>query len=283
MQAEFQFPGQWDTPDFGVALDPQTSFQNQDMFNFLRVGIPELWQNDSGELNNMISTTLQTSFDNSIDYVPRAGGVSTDLYIPGLLLTPISTHSMTAPEELQEYSLNIRHSTADDLIHLYFSRVHYYIPILHRPQFFGRYVSIPQGEKYKKLSKESLALLYAMMALSARYSVSPDLSDIPPKNRGQLFFQKLSRLYPDLESTYDSATPSLILVQIGILLAYYNRSCGSHPGPSLVKPIMKMANKLGLHDVDNTQPDEASDSSNGSSIAWISTEEKRRAWWSIWV
>lgn len=281
MQTDFQFPGEWTTPEFGMGPDLQTSFQNQDMFNFLRVGLPELWQNDSGELNDMMSTTLQTSFDHPMDYVPGTGDVSATSYIPGLLLTPISTQSITASDESREFSLDVRQSTADDLIHLYFSRVHYYVPILHRPQFFGRYVSLPRGEKYQKLSKESIALLYAMMALSARYSSSPDLGDMPPKNRGQLFFQKISRLYPELESTFDSASPSLMLVQIGILLAYYSQSCGSHRSPSLVKPIMKMAIKLGLHDIDSTQ--KTKEISNASSITWISIEEKRRAWWSIWV
>lgn len=170
-------------------------------------------------------------------------------------------------------------------IHLYFLRVQAFLPLFHRPQFYQKYVSLSKDEKYVNLTKESAFLLYAMMALSARYSTSSSFVGVHIKDRGEIFVRKIDVLYNDLTTCLDTAPPSLVLLQACILIAYYYRSCHTttHGDPWLVKPCVRLAYKLGLHRLDTETMDHPGGDTNlPSPLQWVSTEEKRRVWWSIW-
>lgn len=143
---------------------------------------------------------------------------------------------------------------------------------------------VPRNEKYVNLSKQSAFLLYAMMALSARYSTSSYFADVQEKDRGAVFMRKLVKLSDDLVSFVSTEVPSLPLLQACILITYYHRSCNPpNDAKRLVEVCLRIAEQLDLHTIDKSTSDQARGEINATAEhEMVAAEEKRRAWWSLW-
>ena len=123
-----------------------------------------------------------------------------------------------------------------------------------------------------------------MMALSARFSTLSYFDGISLKERGSLFNRKSQMIYQETIQGFNSEphVPTLKWLQGCILLAFYNQSCRPAVGCDLMTPTCtRFAYSLGLHRIDEDSS-ESETNSMSSNENWVSKEEQRRAWWSVW-
>lgn len=157
-----------------------------------------------------------------------------------------------------------------------------FLPLFHKPTFYSNYVSNNGEADFADLEKESLFVLYGMMALSARFSTMPYFDGIPLKERGSPFSRKSLLIFKETVHGFEPHEPTLKWLQGCILLAYYNQSCRPAVGCDLMSATCtRFAYSLGLHKIDE-EPCESTVYSETASGRWILREEKRRAWWSVW-
>lgn len=127
------------------------------------------------------------------------------------------------------------------------------------------------------MEKESQFVVYGMMALSARFSTLSYFDGINLKERGVPFSRKAQMIYQEAVGGFEPHMPTLKWLQGCILLAYYNQSCRPAVGCDLMTATCtRFAYSLGLHRIDEDT------NSRNSREEWISKEEQRRAWWSVW-
>ncbi|KAF5259557.1 hypothetical protein FOXYS1_9820 [Fusarium oxysporum] len=156
-----------------------------------------------------------------------------------------------------------------DLVHIFFSKTQGWLPLLHKPRFFARFMKNGVFDDRKHSNTEAL-LLCGMFALSARHSSNPWFHSIPAPDRGQAFMEKANAYYEKCQS--DQA-PSLEYLQGCILLAAYEYASGpSHRAWILAGVCVRLAYDLNLCSMD--EQDESSD--------WSILEEQRRAFWITW-
>lgn len=156
-----------------------------------------------------------------------------------------------------------------DLVHIFFSKTQGWLPLLHKPRFFARFMKNGVFDDRKHSNTEAL-LLCGMFALAARHSSSPWFHSIPAPDRGQAFMEKANAYYEKCQS--DQA-PSLEYLQGCILLAAYEYASGpSHRAWILAGVCVRLAYDLNLCSMD--EQDESSD--------WSILEEQRRAFWITW-
>lgn len=168
-------------------------------------------------------------------------------------------------------------------IHLFFQRVHPYIPILHWPRFRDQYVLVDAGDRYTNLDQESAFLIYAMASLSARYSTSPYFDDTILKEREFSFVRRANALYDSIANSSTPQRPSLIWLQGCILLAYYKQAMNPNwTGDMLTTRCRELAYALELNKIDEQPPKDVQANQQPPKEDWIAKEERRRAWWSVW-
>ncbi|EGU75230.1 hypothetical protein FOXB_14276 [Fusarium oxysporum f. sp. conglutinans Fo5176] len=156
-----------------------------------------------------------------------------------------------------------------DLVHIFFSKTQGWLPLLHKPRFFARFMKNGVFDDRKHSNTEAL-LLCGMFALAARHSSNPWFHSIPAPDRGQAFMEKANSYYEKCQS--DQA-PSLEYLQGCILLAAYEYASGpSHRAWILAGVCVRLAYDLNLCSMD--EQDESSD--------WSILEEQRRAFWITW-
>ncbi|KAH6952542.1 fungal-specific transcription factor domain-containing protein [Ilyonectria sp. MPI-CAGE-AT-0026] len=164
-----------------------------------------------------------------------------------------------------------------DLVHLFFDKIQAWLPLLHRPRFFDRYMKNGVFDKRSPQSfsdTESL-ILCGVFALAARHSLSPWFQDIPAPDRGQRFADDANRYY-EMPRPSDQG-PTLEYFQGCILLAFYQYASGpSHRAWILAGVCVRLAYDLNLCNMDEQQ-DNWEDSKD-----WSYVEEKRRAFWLVW-
>lgn len=167
-------------------------------------------------------------------------------------------------------------------LNLYFRRIQVFLPLFHKPTFHLNYVSKIGTTGYIDLEKESLFVLYGMMSLSARFSTLPYFDGIPLKERGSTFSRKAQMIYQETVQGFEPHEPTLKWLQGCILLSYYNQSCRPAVGCDLMSATCtRLAYSLGLHKIDE-EPCDRRIYSKALNEAWVSREERRRAWWSVW-
>lgn len=125
------------------------------------------------------------------------------------------------------------------------------------------------------------------MSLSARFSNSPYWSNTPPTSRGEPFAKQAQSIYADATRSVEDRAPTLSYLQGCILLAFYHQSSGpSSFGWTLIGVVTRLAYDLGLNTIDRDaglSPEFQEQQHQWSSVdEWTSTEELRRAWWSVW-
>ncbi|KAG9495067.1 hypothetical protein J7337_013300 [Fusarium musae] len=156
-----------------------------------------------------------------------------------------------------------------DLVHIFFSKTQGWLPLLHKPRFFARFMNNGAFDDRNYSNTEAL-LLCGMFALAARHSTNSWFHSSPAPDRGQAFMEKANTYY---EKCQPDQTPSLEYLQGCILLAAYEYASGpSHRAWILAGVCIRLAYDLNLCSMD--EQDESSD--------WSILEEQRRAFWITW-
>ncbi|KAF5683847.1 hypothetical protein FDENT_7026 [Fusarium denticulatum] len=156
-----------------------------------------------------------------------------------------------------------------DLVHIFFSKTQGWLPLLHKPRFFARFMKNGAFDDRNYSNTEAL-LLCGMFALAARHSTNSWFHGSPAPDRGQAFMEKANTYY---EKCQPDQTPSLEYLQGCILLAAYEYASGpSHRAWILAGVCIRLAYDLNLCSMD--EQDESGD--------WSVLEEQRRAFWITW-
>ncbi|KAI8712962.1 Fungal-trans domain-containing protein [Fusarium sp. LHS14.1] len=171
--------------------------------------------------------------------------------------------------------LTVPERVLTDLVHLFFDKIQAWLPLLHRPRFFDRYMTNGIFARTRPFSDTESLLLCGMFALAARHSSNPWFQDIPAPNRGQRFADNANKYY-DMPRASEQG-PTLEHLQGCILLAFYQYSSGpSHRAWILAGVCVRLAYDLNLCNMDEQQ-DECLDPWD-----WSYKEEQRRAFWLVW-
>ncbi|EXK76585.1 hypothetical protein FOQG_18674 [Fusarium oxysporum f. sp. raphani 54005] len=163
-----------------------------------------------------------------------------------------------------------------DLVHIFFDKIQAWLPLLHRPRFFDRYMKngIFDKRNPQSFSETEPPLLCGIFALAARHSSSPWFRGIPAPDRGQSFAEHANRYYE--KSSPSDQGPTLEYLQGCILLAVYQYASGpSHRAWILAGVYVRLAYDLNLCNMD--EQDNWDDSQH-----WSYLEEQRRAFWLVW-
>ncbi|KAL6351745.1 hypothetical protein LRP88_14950 [Fusarium phalaenopsidis] len=179
-----------------------------------------------------------------------------------------------SPCSIQEAPwLTVPEHIAIELIYLYFDKIQPWLPLLHRPNFFARYLgSNSSFLSPATYSDEDALLIYGILALAARHSSNVHFRGIPAPDRGKQFADEATLLYRRLRAAEEP--PTLKCLQGCVLLAVY--LCTSGPGHStwiLTGICVRMAYDLDLCNMDEAPQDPAE---------WTAMEERRRLFWVIW-
>ncbi|KAH7161944.1 fungal-specific transcription factor domain-containing protein [Dactylonectria estremocensis] len=172
----------------------------------------------------------------------------------------------TVPEQL-----------AIELIHLYFDKIQPCIPLLHRPNFFARYIGNDRSSLLNPaaFSNQDALLIYGILALAARHSSNERFHGVSAPDRGNQFAKKATELYSRLRATEEHS--SLMYLQGCVLLAVYLCASGPcHRGWILTGVCVRMA-----YDLDLCNMDEGDDTWQGAA-EWMAIEERRRLFWIVW-
>ncbi|KAF5009165.1 hypothetical protein FDECE_4609 [Fusarium decemcellulare] len=175
-----------------------------------------------------------------------------------------------------EWWLAVPEQLLTDLIHLFFDKIQAWLPLLHRPRFFARYMKngVFATTRTQPFSDIESLLLCGMFALAARHSSHPWLQDIPAPDRGQRFADEASKYYAMPRAPEQG--PTLEYLQGCILLAIYEYSSGpSHRAWILAGVCVRLAYDLNLCNMDEQD-------NSVNSEDWSCLEEQRRAFWLVW-
>ncbi|WKT45361.1 hypothetical protein QSH57_010214 [Fusarium oxysporum f. sp. vasinfectum] len=168
----------------------------------------------------------------------------------------------------------------EELVKLYFDKVHCFVPILHRPRFYEQYFSgnssIPDDDA-ARLLRDSL-LVNAMLALAARFSSAPHFNQKPNADKGEEFAESAKDMYYCRLRAAQKNT--LEFLQGCTLLAFQLYLHGpTTEGWMVIGTCTRLANELGLHAIDFQSE---SDVFSPVSLEWSKKEGLRRVWWSVW-
>lgn len=165
---------------------------------------------------------------------------------------------------------------------VYFSKVHCFAPILHKPRFLEEHIN---SESYLEMRTgrtptKTLLTLHAMMALAARFCNHPYFAEKEPVEKGEKLGETAWALYH--EKQRNMQTPDLEYLQGCTLLAYYSYLRGPDSrGWLLIGMCSRLAYDLELDKTDLMNESHG----HGYKISveqWSRLEECRRAWWSVW-
>lgn len=184
-------------------------------------------------------------------------------------------------EKSNEETLNRTHipeKVATELVNLYFDKIQAWLPLLHRPNFFTKYMvdGSFQKDRLLEVSLEEGLLLHGIFALAARHSNNEYYEGLPPPNRGDNFAERAIQYYGKLR-LFNSET-TLEYLQGCILLAFYLYTAGpSHQAWILTGVCVRLA-----YDLDLCCMDEEGSNGETTSTEWPTEEERRRAFWLVW-
>ncbi|KAJ9617143.1 hypothetical protein H2200_000864 [Cladophialophora chaetospira] len=178
---------------------------------------------------------------------------------------------------------------ACELIALFFDIIRHWIPLLHGPQFYEKYVKTearrPRLLKRQSVKDHDAFMINCMFALAARFSRSRFFADTDPLARGQAFAERAAAIKDLILKVVEE--PSLEFVKGCVMLAFYDLTAGhAAPAALLTSVCVRFAYDLGLDAID----DDCELSEDGSSHdhatedveTWVHKEELRRLWWSIY-
>lgn len=166
-----------------------------------------------------------------------------------------------------------------ELVDIFFEKVQAWLPLLHRPTFFKRFLVCTNSRRtlVEELSLEQKFIFKGIFALTARYSTSPFYDHVPPLQRGSRFAAEAMVLYQQARSSIDVS--ALTYLQGCILLAFYYYTSGPCPeGWVLTGVCVRLAYDLDLDKIDEDEVPVA----NLDTEEWVHKEERRRTWWLVW-
>lgn len=186
-------------------------------------------------------------------------------------LSAVSMHHDDQPADL------ITPEVERELIDIYFTRIQAWLPLLHRPRFYEKYVAGPASQKIdlEALSIEERLVFKCMFALAARHSNSPAFAGVDRLERGSKLADEARILYELARMAVDP--PNLIYLQGCILLAFYWYTSGPCARGWILSGVcVRLAYDLDLCGVDE-------EDSEGLDVEeWVRREELRRAFWLVW-
>ncbi|OAG34855.1 hypothetical protein AYO21_10960 [Fonsecaea monophora] len=275
---------------FSFAEQPSFNIQVGDQYN--------LQASFSPSLSNFF---LEDGFQSAhfSDAYPCLEKQANPLNLPDVNATSATTQSATeinlATTELPQiqkpkpklYNLTVADDLVRQLVDLFFDRVSGFVPILHRPQFYARYLQKRREDAIgQNLSLEVGLMLNSIMALSARFSNAAHFADVAPICRGESFAKEAQSIYADgTRLQGDGFVPSLQYLQGCILLSFYHNTNSSNSfGWTLTGVCARLAYDLEIDIVDEDICQQPNLFSNqwSSTEEWVLREENRRAWWSVW-
>jgi hypothetical protein len=154
--------------------------------------------------------------------------------------------------------------------------------LFHRPSFTAKMLAISS-------TKQRHALLAGMFSFSSRFYHGKAITDgwsqlTPEVPSTERFHQLALNLIDEIIPECDEEAPSLCVLQAMILTTFYQLTNGVRGRAwRLLGNCVRVAYELQLHQVDlqNTHIME-NQIENFDSVSWRVTEERRRAWWTIW-
>lgn len=164
-----------------------------------------------------------------------------------------------------------------ELIDIYFDRIQAWLPLLHRPRFFAKYVDRPPGQELNldALSIEERLIFKCIFALAARHSNSPAFAGVDRLERSDKLADEAKVLYEMARESIDP--PNLLYLQGCILLAFYWYTSGPCARGWILSGVcVRLAYDLDLSAVDED------DSERLDTEDWVHREELRRAFWLVW-
>ncbi|RVX74537.1 hypothetical protein B0A52_01663 [Exophiala mesophila] len=202
---------------------------------------------------------------------------------PGRHLHPENLHQT----EDQHQSWGIPDTAALDLIHIFFDNIQPWLPIMHRPSFFNRYIRRHNQQdrlvEPQSLPTDHIIMMLSMFALSARFSKAACFDGIDPVTRGIAFAERAAVLKDPIIRTVEEASTELL--KACVILASHCLTAGQMAsGAVLLSVCVRFAYNLGLNDLDDEQICEDGTVENDDlddSEAWVRKEELRRVWWAI--
>lgn len=216
------------------AESTQWSLADQDMFSYLSTAVPDIWTVhdvsafDPSMLDIPVSI-LPDDAASDLVLTPADTGQSPALRIGDAAGKGSQTSVITQHDAIESrsrrYVLDVPPELVVFLTDLYFQRVQAFLPLFHRPTFYQDYVDDEIGTKSENLSEDLAIILYAMMALSARYHPSPYYGDAPSKHRGVRFAERAQAIYDERSNANRQELKSLRWLQGCILLSFYNQAC----------------------------------------------------------
>ncbi|OQV10701.1 Fungal specific transcription factor domain-containing protein [Cladophialophora immunda] len=178
---------------------------------------------------------------------------------------------------------HIPDAVAYELVGLFFDYIQNWLPVLHRPLFYRKYVG-SEDFRGRVVSRQTVCnddaiLINGVFALAARFSKASFFSDTDPVLRGKVFAERAAALKDLVLKGIEE--PSLELVKGCVLLAFYNITAGhAAPGSLLVSVCVRFAYDLGLNETDDE--DKIISDAEEDPDVWIRKEELRRLWWVIY-
>lgn len=171
-------------------------------------------------------------------------------------------------------------------IGLFFDKIHPWIPIMHRPSFYDKYMQ-RCGQHGCLVSRQSVSadesiMIYAMFALTARFSKADFFGDTDVVDRGETFAAKAAVIKDPLLRTLEE--PSLDFLKGCLLLSCHSIAAGQiSAGALLTAACVRMAYSLGLNGIDDDhfEDDGTYIEKNLDSEAFVHREDLRRVWWAL--
>lgn len=157
---------------------------------------------------------------------------------------------------------------------------------MHRPSFYHKYMR-RRGQKGCLVERQHILpdesiMIFAMFALSARFSRAEYFEGTDPVNRGDAFAEHAAVIKDPLIRTVEE--PSIEFLKGCVLLCCHSLTAGQISNGALLTGVcVRLAYNLGLNDIDDDQIDEDDNFRENSldAKAWLHKEELRRVWWAI--
>ncbi|EXJ63277.1 uncharacterized protein A1O5_11598 [Cladophialophora psammophila CBS 110553] len=211
------------------------------------------------------------------------------LHAPSLNALPrepgahFNTETAPCGANSEENGWHIPDAVAYELVGLFFDYIQNWLPILHRPLFYQKYVRV-ESHYGRVVGRQSVSdhdaiLINCVFALAARFSKASFFCSTDPVLRGEAFAERAAAIKDPIIKVIEE--PSLEFVKGCALLAFYN-ICAGHaaPGSLLVSVCVRFAYDLGLNEID--EEDQTNCGTEDGQDAWIQKEELRRLWWVIY-
>lgn len=158
---------------------------------------------------------------------------------------------------------------------------------MHRPSFYEKYMR-RHGQQERLVNRQGMLpdesiMIFAMFALSARFSKAPFFQGTDPVTRGLAFAERAAVIKDPIIRSVEE--PSVEFLKGCVLLASHCLTAGQiSTGALLTGVCVRLSYNLGLNDIDEDQINEdgtVDEIDLDDSEAWIRKEELRRVWWAI--